>query len=257
LPTRNPFQATLKGDQDAFVAKLQGGGTSAGTLYVVPSVAHTPGKGTSQWRSTVTVVNRGSAAATVTLTFLSTTGDTRTATETLGVGASKEWTDILVSRFGYASSASVSGSLQLLSTQPLFAYSRTYNQAASGTFGQYYPALSPSAALTSGQAGVVPGVKKNPGFRTNLGLQNLGESSCQVRVTLYNPSGAQLGSPVTETIGAWTWKQINDVVVRAGVASADLAYARVEVLTAGGKVWAYASVVDNATDDPVTVPVMF
>lgn len=257
LPTKNPFQAALKGDQDAFVAKLQGGVTPAGNLYVVPSVAHSPGKGTSQWRSTITAVNRGATAATVTLTFLSTTGETRTASETLGAGATKEWPDILVSRFGYAASANVSGSLQLLSTQPLFAYSRTYNQAASGTFGQYYPALAVSAALTSGQTGTLPGVKKNTAFRTNVGIQNLGETSCQVRVTLYSTSGAQVGSPVTETVGAWAWKQINDVVNRAGAGSADLAYAKVEVLTAGGKAWAYASVVDNVTDDPTTVPLMF
>jgi hypothetical protein len=29
----------------------------------------------------------------------------------------------------------------------------------------------------------------------------------------------------------------------------------VEVLTAGGRVWAYASVIDNATGDPTTVAV--
>ncbi len=257
LPLKNPFQAALRGDQDAFVAKLQGGVTPTGNLYVVPSVAHAPGKGTSQWRSTITAVNRGTAPATVTLTFLSTSGETRTANETLSAGATKEWPDILVSRFGYAASANVSGSLQILSSQPLFAYSRTYNQAASGTFGQYYPALAVSTALTSGQSGVLPGVKKNTAFRTNVGIQNLGEVSCQVRVTLLSPTGAQLGSPVTETVGAWAWKQINDVVSKAGVASAELAYAKVEVLTAGGKAWAYASVVDNITDDPTTVPLMF
>lgn len=239
------------------MAKLQGGVTPTGNLYVVPSVAHLPGKGTSQWCSTITAVNRGSTAATVTLTFLATSGETRTATETLGAGATKEWPDILVSRFGYAASANVSGSLQILSTQPLFAYSRTYNQVASGTFGQYYPALAVSAALTSGQSGMLPGVKKNTAFRTNVGIQNLGETSCQVRVTLFGISGAQLGSPVTETVAAWAWKQINDVVAWAGTGSADLAYAKVEILTAGGKAWAYASVVDNVTDDPTTVPLMF
>jgi DNA-binding PadR family transcriptional regulator len=31
-------------------------------------------------------------------------------------------------------------------------------------------------------------------------------------------------------------------------------YATVEVLTEGGSVWGYASVIDNATGDPTTVP---
>ena len=35
-----------------------------------------------------------------------------------------------------------------------------------------------------------------------------------------------------------------------------LAYAVIEVLSGSGRVWAYASVVDNGTSDPTTIPVM-
>jgi hypothetical protein len=47
-----------------------------------------------------------------------------------------------------------------------------------------------------------------------------------------------------------------DLVFNAAAAgSHDNAYATVEVLTTGCAAWAYASVIDNATGDPTTVPV--
>ena len=42
----------------------------------------------------------------------------------------------------------------------------------------------------------------------------------------------------------------------AGVSSANLAYAIVEVTTNGGSVWAYGSVIDSDSGDPYTVPVV-
>jgi hypothetical protein len=56
-------------------------------------------------------------------------------------------------------------------------------------------------------------------------------------------------------VPAGQWLQRDDVFAAAGVSGADIAYATVEVQTAGGRAWAYASVVDNTTGDPTTVPV--
>ena len=47
--------------------------------------------------------------------------------------------------------------------------------------------------------------------------------------------------------------QENDPFSAAGVSEAAVAYATVEVLTAGGRVFAFASVIDNATNDPTLV----
>ncbi len=258
FPTQSPYQATLKGDQDAFIVKLPGTSTPSSQLYVIPSVAHAPGKAPSQWRSSVFALNQTATEAQLTLTFLSTGGESRTKALTLAAKGTVEWADILAnpSVFGYASTASVKGSLQILSTQPLHVFSRTFNQATAGTFGQYYPALKVTQAITSGQTGTLPGVRKNTAFRSNVGIQNLGEASCQVRVTLFNGSGSQVGNPVTETVPAWAWKQIDDVCAKAAAGNQELAYAKVEVLTTGGKAWTYLSLVDNVTDDPMTVPLM-
>jgi hypothetical protein len=258
FPVQSPYQATLKGDQDAFVVKLPGSATPTSYTYVIPSVAHAPGAGTSQWRSSVFAVNQAATASQLTLTLLSTGGETRTKAITLAAKATVEWADILANAavFAYPASTSVKGSLQILSTQPLHVFSRTFNQATSGTFGQYYPALQATQAISAGQTGTLPGVRKNTAFRSNVGIQNLGETTSQVRVTLFNGSGAQVGNAVTETVSAWAWKQIDDICGKAAAGNQELAYAKVEVLTAGGRAWAYLSVVDNITGDPMTVPLM-
>jgi hypothetical protein len=61
---------------------------------------------------------------------------------------------------------------------------------------------------------------------------------------------------VTLNVTAGKWVQRDDIFAAAGVASADIAYATVDVTEAGAKVWAYASVIDNTTGDPTTIGVL-
>jgi hypothetical protein len=149
----------------------------------------------------------------------------------------------------------VSGSIEVSSDVPVIVTARTYSESDEGTFGQYLPGASPGQGLSLGKRGVVPQLKKTPDFRCNVGFLNLGSSTCSVRVTLYSANGNQLGASMTTSVGAGQWKQINDVFGEAGVNQCELGYAIVEVLTADGLIWAYASVVDNRTDDPTTIPV--
>ncbi len=85
---------------------------------------------------------------------------------------------------------------------------------------------------------------------------NLGGSDGQARVTLYAASGEVLGTPLVLSVPGGQWIPVNDVFARAGAGAQDLAYATVEVLTPGARVWAYASVVDNGTGDPTMVPMI-
>jgi hypothetical protein len=49
------------------------------------------------------------------------------------------------------------------------------------------------------------------------------------------------------------WRQIFDVLASAG--DQEAAWARVEVLTPEGRVWAYASIIDRLSRDPTTIPI--
>jgi hypothetical protein len=225
---------------------------AAAHVYVVPSVAHQPGTGGTQWRTDVGVVNRNAQAAAVTVTYYG-AGAPVVRSASVAAGGTVEWVDVVAGLLGVTGTGS--GTLHVGSDVPLVVTSRTYNQASAGTFGQYYPALAVGDALAAGQVGVLGQVKKTGAFRTNVGVVNLGTSSCTVAVRLWGGAGAALGGVKTVTAAAGRWVQVNDIFAACAAGSQEIAYATVEVQTAGGTAWAYASVVDNATGDPTTIPV--
>jgi PKD repeat protein len=223
--------------------------------YLVPGVAHLPGAGGSTWRSDLAVVNPGTTDADLTLTLLDhDTGVTTTAHRTLAAGTSEEWVDLLVSVLGLQPSAQVKGLLAVASSEPLAISCRTYNQeTVTRTFGQNLPALTAADALAGGADGVVPHVKRNARFRTNLGVVNLGPEEATVEVRLFDASGDQVGSIGSLTLPGGNWRQQNDVLGWVGAGDQEIAYARVTPSPASALVWVYASLVDNATGDPTTV----
>jgi PKD repeat protein len=223
--------------------------------YLLAAVAHNPGYLGTQWRSEVAVVNLLTSPATahLTLVFHGTTGSSLFATAEVPAGGSLAWRDILVSLFGQPQEASIQGALLVYADRPVALTVRTYDQTDNGTLGSSYPALVVGDGVGVGQTGVVPGLKRNAGFRSNLGAVNVGDVPCTVVVTLYDAQGTQLGAPRSLDLAPGAWSQLNDVLSTVG--TIDLAYATVVVPTANGRAWAYGSVVDNASGDPTTIPV--
>jgi len=254
LPVLDPLQGSLNGDEDAFVLKVRGGGSPAAEIYVVGPVIHAPGAHGSQWRSDLTVVNPGGAAASLVLTA-ATSGGTKTRNVTVPADGTLRWADVLVSFFGFGSGASSVGTVLVTSSQPVQLTSRAYSQGSSGTTGQFIPGLAVGDGVSQSHWGIVSGIMQNGDFRTNLGGVNMGEGSVRLRITLYDTNGLQLGSSMTMDLAAHQFKQIDRILDKVGVGDTDLAWARIEMLTAGGEAWAYASVIDNHTNDPTTVPV--
>ncbi len=223
------------------------------TRQLVPSVAQQPGAGGTQWRTSVAAVNRAAGDATLDLTFVSDT-TTLSRVVTLPAGAAYEWGNVLAELFQVSGVAS--GALRIDSSVPVLVTSRTYNQTAAGTFGQYYPALMEAHALRAGQTGVLPQLRKTSEFRTNIGAANLGNAAASVAVRLHGASGQQVGSTRTIAVEAGRWKQESDIFTTSGAGTQEVAYATVTVLGAGDLVWVYASVIDARTGDPTTIPVV-
>jgi len=220
--------------------------------YLVAAVAHSVGAGDSRWRSDLAAVNRGDHDAEMTLTFPAPTGpEERTAR--LAASATREWRDVLVSLFGYPDEASVAGALHVVSTAPLAISSRTYNQSATGTYGQFLPALRAGDALGPGAAALLPQLRNTDEFYTNVGILNLGDGAATATVTLHAGDGATVGTAFDVSAPAGSWKQANDVFRSSGAGGHEVAYATVE-LSSGAAAWAYASVVDRSTRDPTTIP---
>jgi len=254
LPVLDPLQGSLNGDEDAFVLKVRGGGSPAANTYVVGPVIHAPGAHSSQWRSDLTLICPGASAANVILTA-KTSGGTRTKNISVSAGGTLRWKDVLVSLFGFGSGSGVSGTVAITSSQPLEILSRAYSEGSGGTTGQFIPGLSAGDGITPSRDGLIGNILQTDDFRTNLGAINMGDTSVTIRITLYDTHGAKLGSSLTMNLNAYEFKQIDRVLDKVGVGNKDLAYARLEVTSSGGEAWAYASVIDNHTNDPTTIPV--
>jgi hypothetical protein len=236
--------------EHTFNVTQAGGGGSGPYYYEVAGIAHAGGAGGSVWRSSLCVTNMSGTTADLTLIYRM-SGNTVTRTHMLQNNRIKEWEDVAVSLFNQT--ANTSGAIEIIASVPIMVVARTYNEAPDGTFGQGMPGNDVSATLTTGQRGILPQLKKTSAFRTNVGLMNHGSSPCNVRIKLYSETGSQLGSTIDTTVPAEQWMQINDVFDEASIGQCAIGYATVEVLTAGGRIWAYGSVVDNGTGDPTTI----
>jgi hypothetical protein len=144
----------------------------------------------------------------------------------------------------------------LPSIPDLYVTARTYNQTSAGTFGQYLPAVTAAEGFGTGSTAIIPQLKKNAAYRSNVGVLNLSGFEVTARIRLHDDTGTRVGASRDLTIPAHEYLQIDDVMTELGVGTLDLAYATIEVLTAGGRAWAYGSVVDNATGDPTTIPAL-
>jgi hypothetical protein len=249
------YQSTLAGSRDGFVARITGPGAGPDQTYLIPAVAHNPGAGGTMWRSDVAVINTATAAASLDLSFYPTSGQARTGGMTLPAGATMEWRNVLETVFGVSSADSIQGTIVVGSDQPLVLSARTYNQAASGTYGQYLQACTMANSLAAGTTGYLPQMKSTSEYRTNLGVINVAGAQATVEIRLFNGSGTQVGSSKTLAVAGQRWTQIGDIFGNVGAGSQSIAYATV-VVTAGGPVWAYASVVDEVTGDGTTIPVL-
>ncbi|MBZ5588758.1 MAG: hypothetical protein LAO05_09345 [Acidobacteriia bacterium] len=227
--------------------------TRPGNDLWVPVVAHNPGKNESQWRSDLGLLNTGTSAANVQLTFHGTGGVVMNTTS-VPAGSQSIVVDV-VGQLG----VSGQGALEVVSDQPLQLTARTYNQVAptqscypNGTQGQDYPALTPSDGLSAGQSAVLAGLSESAAYRANIGLVNTGSSAAEATVELYDGAGTRLTSYAV-SLGPGEWKQETQPFRnKAGQRAMDRGYAKV-IVTSGTGVAPFASVTDNITNDPTTV----
>jgi hypothetical protein len=219
----------------------------------VPAAAHTAGLNQTQWRSDLGLLNPGASAANVQLQFFG-SGGIVSNTIQVPAGAQSILTDV-VAQLG----ADGQGALEITADQPLKITARTYNQAPSdagcfpnGTQGQSFPVLTAGGGLAAGQSAYLPGLVQNADYRSNIGLVNTDEALATVLVELFDGAGGKLAE-YTVTLAHGQWAQENrPFEKKAGQTALDRGYAKVTVQSGSG-VYAFASVIDNVTNDPTTV----
>jgi hypothetical protein len=222
----------------------------------VPGIAHAEGFGGTRWRSAVAAVNTAGETAELSVTFHS-SGGIQSATTSLAGRSAIEWDDILVELFGVGAGEQQAGCLEISADQAVVVTARTYaDTGGAGTYGQYEPALGTADMLATGTIGYLPQIRSGAGFYTNIGIINPGPGAARIEVKLFAASGVQVGSRLTRNVPGGEWSQFNKVFAQAGAGPQETAYATVQVTTAGASAWFYASVVDDLTKDPTTIPVL-
>ncbi|HEV7768421.1 MAG TPA: hypothetical protein VGQ76_25710, partial [Thermoanaerobaculia bacterium] len=251
----------------------------AGTL-VVPAIAHADGIGT-RFQSDVRIVNASSQPIEYELSYTpSRAAGTETGKQlplTIGPNETKGLDDLVKAWFGAGILGEGGlGTLEIRPTNganPLatFASSRTYaidstSVSASAdcslvrcTLGQYIPALGldkfVGSIASDNQARISLQQLSNSldasGFRTNLGFVEGSGVPATMRLTLRDINNAVI-SQVERNIPAYGHEQASLSAVFGPLAVTD-GRVEVEVISQGGKVSAYGSVVDNATADPLLV----
>jgi len=220
--------------------------------FLVGGMAHSEGANDSQWRSKLVLLNPTGIEAGAALEYVSDI-ETTPVDVTLLPGELAAWDDVTVELFG---ADSTSGAIRVDANGPVVVTARTYNLSDDGTFGQFLPGLTEDQAMVTGQTALLSQLASNARFRTNIGFVNLADKQCRVEITLHDASGNPVGDVRTLRIPASSWNQENDIFTKAGAGEQDNAWARVELVTNACAVWGYASVIDQTSNDPTTIPMI-
>jgi uncharacterized repeat protein (TIGR01451 family) len=234
---------------------------------VIPSVGHLDGIN-SHWQSDIRVTNAGFASSRYRLTFTPSGGTGAGVKQTIitvDAGATTALDDVIRNWYGLgALGESTLGMLEILplddpavTSAATVASSRTYNVTGAGTLGQFIPAIRFNGFIGQALQGALPQllsiqqIAQTQSYRTNVGVAEASGSPASVMLRFFNSLGAKV-LEVPVNLAAGEQRQLNSLL---GVNGITLADGRVEAQVIGGtgKVTAYASVIDNNSNDPLLV----
>lgn len=220
---------------------------------LVPVSTAVSGVGGTSWRTSLTMFNASTFSVAVDVVYLPGAGEAaRTQRVYLGAGRSVSWQNVLGELFGISHGA---GALHFETSSTsgapdLRIASRTYTDGASGTYGQFVGDLD-GASIP--QRLHLAGLAVNGEFRSNVGLVNRSASPLTPTLSLYGAGGALLGR-TTVALGARSFDQRSLTALFPLVSSVPQDQMSLEIVSpVANAVTAYASVIDNVSQDPVFV----
>ena len=221
------------------------------TSWILPSAAWIHGAAGSYWTTAVTIANPAPEDALVTLKWLGHDADGRGGPEftyPLAGGQTlaprmETWEVNFAEDFG---------AILVTSTSPaVVLQSETSTRLSGGSVGQALPALGPADFASASPKTLAP-VRENGLFRTNLVLANPTSVPVTAHVALHAPDGSLLGT-LDVDLPPLGMTQLSRVAAKLGAPTLDLGRLAVSTPTPGGAVAAYASVIDDRTNDPRTL----
>lgn len=222
---------------------------------IVPVAAETIGSGGFSWRTELTLFNAGNESVNVTAKYLPTSGENgEMKTFAVAKGSSVVFANALHDLFAVESGAGAITfeSLGATTAPQLKVASRTFTNSATGTYGQFVPdAPGGRVAATT----YITALASNAAFRTNIGLVNASSNAQNVTLTLFGANGSQV-AVANVSVPAASFQQSGlTALFPAATASYDVLSLRISAPVADA-IFAYASVVDNRTQDPIYLGAM-
>lgn len=253
-----------------------GRNTPAPDSLIIPAVAHAAGANNSEFESDVRVTNTGAQTMRYQLNFTPSNVDgTQNGTSTtieVEPGGTMALDDVLANFFA-TGTAATTGMLEIRpmttassTTTGLYgtpttqlatvASSRTYNVTPTGTFGQFIPAVPFSQFIGKSTTSAktilsLQQISESSSYRTNFGFVEGSGTPADILLSVFDKSGSKVAE-IPLSLQAGEHKQINQLLA-ANHITLDEGRVEVEVTSAGGKVTAYASTIDNRTNDPLLV----
>jgi hypothetical protein len=231
------------------------------TTSVIPAVVHADGANGARFRTDLFLssVDESPNRTELVAWPWETAAGRQTLELTLQPGEHLVLEDVLFSAFGLTGVARLQVGALSATGSGVRVTSRTYTVQPDGsTYGMQLPPLDATQTAGAGEALEILGPTGGANTRTNLSLVELGSS---------NPGDPSFGPPVTAQIEILDENgtrldvfevkvpqtgglQINDLFRKRGLGAGPRA-ALLRISPAGGLLCAYATTVDNATNDPV------
>ncbi len=229
-----------------------------GTDIWVPSLARASGAHGSQWYATVWIHNPGTRTATVQVSYMvRNQANNAPLQQTLQVspGETLKLGDVFQDLFGLETAV---GALRFQSDRKIVVSARSYNLTEAGeadSQGQFMAGMPAELAIGAGEKTSIPGITQpaDGSFRCNYGMVETAGQTADVLVTLYDGDGVELARK-QYTLAPYQPIQVNLTDLGSGL-TVDGGRLDVAVLSGGGKVLTFASMVGNGTvsQDPSTL----
>lgn len=210
----------------------------------VPVVTHGDGAAGTKWRSDIWLSRGAAAEISGLITMRTTAGEMLTREFGFGAAQTIALDDVVRTVFGRVAS----GSIRIDFNGELVVASRTWTESGSGSAGQFVSTRGTPLRLA--ETLTVPLVEQTASFRTNIGLSERSGNAAVVRVTIRHSDGNSTSRDIAILPGVLTQMPLRDL----GVAALRSGSATFELIAGEGEVFAYASVADNRSGDPVYIP---
>jgi hypothetical protein len=226
-------------------------GKRPSTSWIVPVVAHVPGKDDTLWSSTVTLWNASSSVTEIRLEYLPENTDNSSGGITaspflLGSYDTLSLEDVLRTRFGITNGKGV---LVIEGTKPISASARVWTAGPQGGSAGNGVRAVHSSSMSAGET-VLPGVRMRDGFRSNVGVVT-GNAWTTLEFRLRDGDGILLGKEFVE-VPPRTLTQLSlNNLFGNNVGKPDPAGSLVVV--GSDRYIAYLTVIDGSSQDPVFI----